>query len=137
MSCVLRISSASGSVLLTGDIEREQELALVANYAESLRSDVLVAPHHGSRTSSTAEFLDTVQAKFAVFQAGYRNRFGHPVPEVVDRYVQRGMVAIQSPQCGAWSWPQGSAHSGICQRDISQRYWRHGAVPEVHEALRR
>ena len=137
MSCVLRISSASGSVLLTGDIEREQELALVANYAESLRSDVLVAPHHGSRTSSTAEFLDTVQAKFAVFQAGYRNRFGHPVPEVVDRYVQRGIVAIQSPQCGAWSWPQGSAHSGICQRDISQRYWRHGAVPEVHEALRR
>ena len=137
MSCVLRISSASGSVLLTGDIEREQELALVANYAESLRSDVLVAPHHGSRTSSTAEFLDTVQAKLAVFQAGYRNRFGHPVPEVVDRYVQRGIVAIQSPQCGAWSWPQGSAHSGICQRDISQRYWRHGAVPEVHEALRR
>ncbi|HEY2929716.1 ComEC/Rec2 family competence protein, partial [Piscinibacter sp.] len=79
MSCVLRVSSAgSGSVLLTGDIEREQEAALVALLGDALKSDVLVVPHHGSKTSSTAAFLDAVQPRDAVFQAGYRNRFGHP-----------------------------------------------------------
>ena len=104
MSCVLRIASSGASprsVLLTGDIEREQEAALVASSFDALRSDVLVVPHHGSKTSSTAAFLDAVQPRVAVFQAGYRNRFNHPAPEVLARYLARGIALRVTPECGA------------------------------------
>ena len=130
MSCVLRVSEARAgghSVLLTGDIEREQEAALVAAQGDRLRSDVLIVPHHGSRTSSTAAFLDAVAPKLAVFQAGYRNRFGHPAPDVLARYRERGIAIVTSPQCGAWQWrgtAQGPA-DGVCQRDAVRRYWHH------------
>jgi competence protein ComEC len=125
LSCVLRIASAQGSVLLTGDIERQQELALVAEHGEALRSDVLLVPHHGSKTSSSAPFLDAVRPRLAVVQAGYRNRFGHPAPEVVARHAERGIQVIQSPVCGAWAWPVQSGPAGECLRDTSKRYWRH------------
>jgi competence protein ComEC len=124
MSCVLRVSSpGSGSLLLTGDIEREQEAALVARLGAALRSDVLIVPHHGSKTSSTAAFLDAVQPRVAVFQAGYRNRFGHPAPEVLARYTERGIATFASPSCGAWSAAAASAGQGVCQRDVARRYW--------------
>ena len=136
LSCVLRVSSAaSGSALLTGDIERAQEARLVATYGQALRSDVLVAPHHGSKTSSTAAFLDAVQPRVAVFQAGYRNRFGHPAPEVLERYRARRIAVADSANCGAWRWPaisegegegegQGEVQ-GVCERDLARRYWHH------------
>ena len=136
MSCVLRVSSApdgaqgARSVLLTGDIEREQELALLADDASALRSDVLIVPHHGSKTSSTPAFLDAVQPRVAVFQAGYRNRFGHPAPEVLQRYVERGIEIDATPSCGAWRWDAAASApgptTGICQRDAARRYWHHG-----------
>ena len=130
MSCVLRVSSpGSGSLLLTGDIERDQEAALVAQLGAALRSDVLIVPHHGSKTSSSADFLDAVQPRLAVFQAGYRNRFGHPAPEVLARYAERGIVVFASPSCGAWSASAASAGQGVCQRDAARRYWHH--APEV------
>src|SRR5439155_22564117 len=126
MSCVLRVSSvASGSVLLAGDIEREQEAALVALLGDALKSDVLVVPHHGSKTSSTAAFLDAVQPRDAVFQAGYRNRFGHPAGEVVARYRERRIATVDSPSCGAWLWRGAGAGQGVCQRDAARRYWHH------------
>ena len=136
MSCVLRISEArvgGHSVLLTGDIEREQEAALVVNHGAGLRSDVLIVPHHGSRTSSTAAFLDAVQPGVAVFLAGYRNRFGHPAADVLARYLERGIAVVTSPQCGAWRW-YGSVDAttgGVCQRDATRRYWRHEAAIAV------
>lgn len=138
MSCVLRVSSAPNgalagrSVLLTGDIEREQEAALLAGGAEALRSDVLIVPHHGSKTSSTVAFLAAVQPRVAVFQAGYRNRFGHPAPEVLERYRARGIAIEASPSCGAFRWEASAASGppteGICQRDARRRYWHHGAA---------
>ena len=135
MSCVLRVSEprdGGHSVLLTGDIEREQEAALVAMHGERLRSDVLIVPHHGSRTSSTGAFLDAVAPQLAVFQAGYRNRFGHPAPDVLARYRERGIAIVTSPQCGAWQWRGGAAApaDAVCQRDAVRRYWHHrGAEP--------
>ncbi len=130
MSCVLRVSGGGRSVLLTGDIEREQELALLADGADGLRSDVLIVPHHGSKTSSTPAFLDAVQPRVAVFQAGYRNRFGHPAPEVLQRYVERGIEIDATPSCGAWRWDAAASATGptagICQRDAARRYWHHG-----------
>ncbi|HWK84064.1 MAG TPA: hypothetical protein VNS61_10030 [Caldimonas sp.] len=76
-------------------------MLLVAEHGAALHSDVLIAPHHGSRTSSTAPFLDAVHPKIAVFQAGYRNRFGHLAPDVLERYRERGIVIVASPACGA------------------------------------
>ena len=146
LSCVLRVSGGGRSALLTGDIEREQENVLVRTYGSLLHSDVMIAPHHGSRTSSTAAFLDAAAPSTAVFQAGYRSRFHHPAPDVVERYRQRGIAVVVSPACGAWLWPAGAASgavsgagpgvgsgvgSGNCQRDLVRRYWLHAAEPNV------
>ena len=130
MSCVLRVSAVregggGRSALLTGDIEREQEAALVAGQREALRSDVLIVPHHGSRTSSTGAFLDATQPTTAVFQAGYRNRFGHPAADVLQRYRERGIRLQMSPACGAWRWEAKGSAEGVCQRDAGLRYWHH------------
>ena len=129
MSCVLKVEGEGGSALLTGDIERDQEARLVAERSERLKSDVLVVPHHGSKTSSTARFLDAVQPRVAVFQAGYRNRFGHPAPPVLARYRERGIEIVASPSCGAWLWQGEREGQGVCQRDVARRYWHH--APQV------
>jgi competence protein ComEC len=125
MSCVLRVAGGAGSALLTGDIEREQEEALRSAQAGGLRSDVLIVPHHGSRTSSSAAFLDAVAPRLAVFQAGYRNRFGHPAPDVLARYVERGIEIRATPACGAFGWGDGAPVQGVCQRDAERRYWHY------------
>lgn len=133
LSCVLRVAGTapgSGAVLLTGDIEREQELALLGAGAAVLRSEVLIAPHHGSRTSSTAALLDAVAPRVAVFQAGYRNRFGHPAPDVIGRYRARGIATVETTGCGAWHW-QGDAAlaSAMCERDRVRRHWHDRPPP--------
>jgi competence protein ComEC len=137
MSCVLRVGTGQRSVLLTGDIERDQEAQLVANFGERLQSDVLIAPHHGSRTSSTAAFLDAVRPRTAIFQAGYRNRFGHPAPDVLERYRERGIRIVASPNCGAWRWDATGPHDGVCQRDADKRYWQHEAADAESGTARR
>jgi competence protein ComEC len=131
MSCVIRVESAlingkSRSALLTGDIEKAEEASLLALHGAALKTDVLVVPHHGSKTSSTAAFLDAVQPDVAVFQAGYRNRFGHPANEVLGRYRERNIKEIDSPGCGSWSWQgQSEANAAVCQRQSHRRYWHH------------
>ncbi len=130
MSCVLRVVDAHGrSLLLTGDIEAEQEQRLLSSHAASLRSHVLVVPHHGSKTSSTAAFVEAVAPRVAVVQAGYRNRFGHPAPAVEARYVRQGIVFVRSDACGAWTWrSDGTAEDAVrCERQASARYWHHRA----------
>jgi competence protein ComEC len=136
LSCVLRVSGSapgSGSALLTGDIERDQELALVmatAAAGQALRSDVLVVPHHGSRTSSSAALLDAVRPRVAVFQAGYRNRFGHPAPDVLARYHARGIAVVASPLCGAWRWwGDAAVAQAVCERERAARHW-HDRPPD-------
>ena len=132
MSCVLHVSAdhgQGGSALLTGDIEHQQELALVAEWGAALRSSVLIVAHHGSKTSSTPEFLAAVAPHTAVIQAGYRNRFSHPAPEVVARLQERGIYTPSSPSCGAWRWASAASARGTCERETTRRYWRH-AAPE-------
>ncbi|WP_286269377.1 DNA internalization-related competence protein ComEC/Rec2 [Thalassotalea hakodatensis] len=87
-SCVVRISDDKFSVLLTGDISKKVEQALVDNYREKLNSDVLVAPHHGSKTSSSQSFIQAVSPKQVVFSAGFLNRWNMPHQDVVRRYHQ-------------------------------------------------
>ena len=127
MSCVLAVTDAQGRrVLLTGDLEAEQEARLVREQAGALRSDVLLVPHHGSKTSSSPAFLDAVAPRVALVQAGYRNRYGHPAPAVVARYTERGIVLIDTVGCGAWSAPGDAGGTGLCERQRSRRYWHHG-----------
>jgi competence protein ComEC len=124
VSCVLRISNGRQTVLLTGDLEAAQEQRLLAQ-SVNLKADVMLVPHHGSKTSSTPEFLDAVQPKIALVQAGYRNRFQHPVPEVMQRYSERGIQIITSPLCGAARWHSSQPESVDCQRSTHKRYWHH------------
>ena len=130
LSCVLRISAAGergerGAIaLLAGDIEAPQEQALLAR-GTTLQADVLLVPHHGSKTSSSASFLEAVQPRTALVQAGYRNRFGHPAAEVLQRYHQRGIRVVESSRCGAATWSSAQPDALACQRDTAQRYWQH------------
>ncbi len=129
LSCVLRVQAADGhSVLLTGDIEAAQEAALVRDTAQRLPSTVLWVPHHGSNTSSTAEFIGAVAPRVAVVQAAHRSRFGHPAPAVLARYAEAGVPVLATATCGAWAWA-GDGEPGRCTRRTERRYWHHPAEP--------
>jgi competence protein ComEC len=109
--CVLRIVSPYGAVLLPADIERRSEIGLLRNSPGRLSADVLIAPHHGSRTSSAPEFVRAVAPRLVVFSVGYRNRFGHPHPAVVRRYREQGSERVRTDLAGAVLIRMGS--SGI------------------------
>ena len=100
-SCVLRIATAGGVLLLSGDIEAAAEAELLARVPERLAADVLVAPHHGSKTSSTVPFVTAVAARHALFAIGYRNRWGFPHPRVVERYRAAGAAVHTTAAQGA------------------------------------
>jgi competence protein ComEC len=86
-------------------------------------------PHHGSKTSSSAALLDAVEPRTALVQAGYRNRFGHPAPEVAGRYRERGIRLVESSACGAATWRSADPGSVHCERDRVRRYWHHQIPP--------
>jgi competence protein ComEC len=123
-SCVLKVTSAQGrSALLTGDIEADVERELLRRDAAALQADVLVVPHHGSRTSSTEPFLDSVGPLVAVFQVGYRNRFRHPHPGVFERYRLRAIELARSDGDGAARVEVSSAITLERFRQARARYW--------------
>lgn len=127
LSCVLRITAASGRrALLAGDLEAEQERQLARRHAHAsgdLRADVLLVPHHGSKTSSSEELLAAVRPAVGLVQAGYRSRFGHPAPPVLARYQAAGIAVVASPSCGAWRW-QSQTGGSSCERELRRRYWQ-------------
>ena len=128
-SCVLRIRAVDGTAaLLVGDIERAQERALTARAAESgdaLQAAFLLVPHHGSKTSSSDAFLAAVQPRVALVQAAYRSRFGHPAPEVVERYHSHGVQVIDTARCGAARWQSSQPDAVQCERERHPHYWQH------------
>lgn len=124
LSCVLKVTARGGAMLLTGDIEREAEAALLERDAGALRADVLLVPHHGSRTSSSAGFIAAVAPRAAVVPAGYRNRFGHPAADVVERYAAAGVALRRTDREGALAArlsAQGVEIEG--ERERRRRYW--------------
>ncbi len=132
LSCVLRVSRVAApavSALLTGDIESPQELALLARDAQGavhggvLASTLLLAPHHGSKTSSTEAFLKAVAPAQVMVQAGARNRYGHPAPEVMARYESLSLPVATSPACGAHIWSS-RTRQGVCWRQSDRHYWQ-------------
>ena len=122
-SCVLKITAASGSVLIPGDIERRAEETLLRAGAV-LSADVLIAPHQGSNTSSTPAFVQNVNARSVVFPVGYRNRFGHPHPSVVERYKERGSTLYRTDSDGAVLITFGVQKIHLQRyRALYRRYW--------------
>lgn len=99
-SCVLLVSWRDRTLLITGDIEAGAERALLASGTLPPRIDVLIAPHHGSRTSSTAAFVAALRPAHVVFSSGYRNRYRHPHPQVVQRYADSGATVYRTDQDG-------------------------------------
>lgn len=130
MSCVLRVSTPNASVLLAGDLPQNQERDLWQHLgAAQLASTVLLAPHHGSKTSSNHLFLQAVQARWVVVQAGYLNRYHHPAPAVLQRYADLGLGVLGNAECGAITWQSwDSARMGCLRRD-APRYWWHQVLP--------
>ena len=100
-SCVIQVSTGNQSILLTGDIELQAERLLVQRYSDSLQSTVIIVPHHGSKTSSTHPFIDAVNPKLAVFPVGYRNRFGLPNQDIINRYQERNVSVMDTASSGA------------------------------------
>ncbi|MCD6055672.1 MAG: internalization-related competence protein ComEC/Rec2 [Gammaproteobacteria bacterium] len=126
-SCVLKVSSKAGSILLTGDIEKNREWYLVQTIPDKLKSDVLIVPHHGSQTSSTAAFIEAVSPTIALFSAGYRNRFGFPKSKVLARYQDRGIDTYLSYDCGALRlrFEEDGTIAPQCFRALNRRFWTH------------
>ncbi|MFL9964181.1 ComEC/Rec2 family competence protein, partial [Paraburkholderia sediminicola] len=116
------------AALLTADIEAPAERVLLARDRDALRAQVLVVPHHGSRTSSTEPFLDSIEPSIALFQVGYRNRFQHPNAGVFERYKARHIELGRSDTDGAVrvdvsTDPQGATLLLERYRDTQRRYW--------------
>jgi competence protein ComEC len=132
-SCLLRVSAQQGrgaAALMTGDIEARQERELVAGASASgldLHADVLLAPHHGSHSSSSPAFIAAVHPRFALAQAGYRNRYHLPNPEIVARYRAAGVNFIATPACGAARWESAQPDRVHCERTENAHYWQHDA----------
>jgi competence protein ComEC len=123
-SCVLRIESKGGRVLLTGDIERAAERELLRYTPKLLTAEALVVPHHGSASSSLLEFVKQVAPRYAIFAAGYRNRFGHPREDVLARYREAGSELLRTDSGGAIKMrfePEGIQVEAY--RDRARRYW--------------
>jgi len=125
-SCVLRVAGAAGSFLLTGDIERLAENRILASDSQ-MASDLVIAPHHGSATSSTERFVSEVAARWVIFPAGRNNRWGFPHPDVRVRWEAAGAKIWSTGESGGIH--AGFSSSGVLAAPIgwrcqSRRFWR-------------
>jgi competence protein ComEC len=136
--CVLRVRAVESGIaaLLAADIEAPVERVLLARDRAALAAQILLVPHHGSKTSSTEPFLDSIGPLIAVFQVGYRNRFHHPNPGVFERYLGRHIELARSDedgavqiQAGAEAAPDASSRNAAATltldryRTSHHRYW--------------
>lgn len=110
MSCVLEVRNQQGSLWLTGDVEKQGEAEITERLDEKMlqeigdRELIFMAPHHGSKTSSSLALLQRLEPHQAFAQNGYRNRYGHPHPDVTARYQNLGIPFHQTPNTGAQTW---------------------------------
>lgn len=122
-SCVLMVEYKGQKILLPGDIEKDVERQLVEKEGLT-RVDVLLAPHHGSRTSSTRRFVEKVAPRFVIYSAGFRNQHGHPHPDVRSRYQAVGAREFNTATSGALEFIWRGERMEITEyRHSEQRYW--------------
>ncbi len=100
-SCVLMVTAGAQRLLLTGDIEQLQEQRLIDRYSGQLQADILIAPHHGSMTSSSVDFIAAVAARQVIFTSGFLNRWRFPRAQVIDRYRNSGAQIHNTAHSGA------------------------------------
>jgi competence protein ComEC len=124
-SCVIRVAAGGAAALLAADIEKLAEAELVAREGGRLRSQVLLVPHHGSRTSSTTPFLAAVDPDLAIISAGWRNRFRHPAPVVQQRYAERRIRVLRTDLDGAVrvELPAEGGPLAVRRESENARYW--------------
>jgi competence protein ComEC len=137
-SCVILAQIGATRALLTGDVPAREEAAMVAASGAALRAQVMVAPHHGSKTSSSEVFVGAVAPRWVSVQAGYRSRFGHPHPDVVARYARHAAQIVRSDWSGAARWrfgPDGSVALEQWRLDHA-RYWLNQPVKWVNSSSR-
>jgi len=127
-SCVLKIEARAGSVLITGDVEARGEAALVRGGEAA--SDVVVVPHHGSATSSSAAFVAAVRPRYALVSAGYANRWGFPKPAVRERWERGGAAVAVTGERGALTVAlDARGVSLVAERDRDPHYWQAASAP--------
>ena len=131
LSCVLRIGTGNQHILLTGDIEKRAGQRLLKLHAEQLAATLLIAPHHGSSSSSEVDFIAAVLPDFVVFTSGYRNRFGHPREVIRQRYQDSGATLLRSDFDGAILADMNPQGLTIARYRLThQRYWTHMPAPD-------
>ncbi|MCB1757078.1 MAG: DNA internalization-related competence protein ComEC/Rec2 [Gammaproteobacteria bacterium] len=124
-SCVLRVSSGQTSILLAGDIEQTAEQRLLEQGLQ--RTTLLVAPHHGSRTSSSAAFVETLAPAYVVYSVGYRNPYGFPHEDVRQRYAALGAQAYRTDRDGLLKFhftALGLVGAPQSYRNAHREFWR-------------
>lgn len=136
-SCVLQVKNAAGTLLLTGDIERAVERRLAAGLGRRLQADVVVAPHHGSRSSSSPAFVRATAADHVLYAAGWANRYGFPAAEVDARWRAAGTNSINTAHTGTlvFRFAQNGVIDGPeAYRDMHRRIWTHdgGSATGIH-----
>jgi len=127
-SCVLKVEARAGSVLITGDVEARGEAALVGRGEAA--ADVVVVPHHGSATSSSAAFVAATGARYALVSAGYANRWGFPRPAVRTRWERSGAAVAVTGERGALSVElDARGVTLVAERDRDPHYWQAAGAP--------
>jgi competence protein ComEC len=115
--CVLKITAQNHALLLPADIEARSERELLERNPSSLAAEILIAPHHGSKTSSTPEFIQAVAPHWVIYTVGYRNRFGHPKPEIEARYGERNVIPLRTDR-------EGDVQVRVEQNHLTVSGWR-------------
>jgi len=133
-SCVLRVEAGGRRILLPADIERHSEEVLLARSRDQVPADVLLAPHHGSRTSSIPEFVRVAGPQIVVFPVGYRNRFGHPHRDIVRRYQDIGARIYRTDRDGAVTVAI-RAQGAVSVTPYRARYRRYWQTPLVGDPV--
>ncbi len=124
-SCVLQVMGRHGRLLLPADIERLGEMSLLERLPGELAAEILVAPHHGSKSSSMPAFLDAVRPDWVVIPVGHRNRYGHPAGEVLARYRALGARILRTDRDGALDLRlDADGVRATRARELAPRYWR-------------
>jgi len=125
-SCVLKVSTDTQSILLSGDITQSVEAKLLYQHGKSVKSDILIVPHHGSRTSSSGAFIKAVSPEYAIFSAGFNNIYGLPKKDVWDNYANVGAKNLLTCQTGAIIFTLDSREHltpPTIWRDTAKRIW--------------
>ncbi|WP_348945474.1 DNA internalization-related competence protein ComEC/Rec2 [Chitinibacter sp. FCG-7] len=120
-SCVLRISNAHFAMLIPADIGKTEELELLSH--ELLTSDILLMPHHGSKSSSSIPFIQASRASYVVASAGFMNRFSHPHPTVIKRYQAENATLLNTAELGAVHFAVTNTITVKAERSIPPHYW--------------